>query len=155
MNGGAAGGKIGSLSLNERTLRMTTGSPRTTSGWAMGLVTFAGALMLMAGVFQAISGAAAIFDDEFYVVTQNYVFDLDASAWGWVHLLLGIVLGMAGWAVFSGAAWGRSIGVVIAMLSAIANFFFIPYYPFWAILIIALDVFVIWALAAHGGELAE
>ena len=76
---------------------MTTGSPRTTSGWAMGLVTFAGALMLMAGVFQAISGLAAIFDDEFYVVTQNYVFDLDASVWGWVHLLLGIVLGMAGW----------------------------------------------------------
>ena len=85
---------------------MTTGSPRTTSGWAMGLVTFAGALMLMAGVFQAISGLAAIFDDEFFVVTQNYVFDLDASAWGWVHLLLGLVLAFAGWAVFSGAAWG-------------------------------------------------
>ena len=110
----------------------------------MGFATFAGALMLMAGVFQAISGLAAIFDDEFFVVTQNYVFDLDASAWGWVHLLLGIVLGMAGWGVFSGA-WGRSIGVVLAILSAIANFFFIPYYPFWAIVIIALDVAIIWA----------
>jgi hypothetical protein len=124
----------------------TPGSPRTTSGWAMGLVTFAGALMLMAGVFQAISGLAAIFDDQFFVVTENYVFDLDTSAWGWVHLLLGIVLGAAGWAVFSGAVWGRSIGVVLAVLSAIAQFFFIPYYPVWAIVIIALDVAIIWAL---------
>ena len=125
----------------------TPGSPRTTSGWAMGLVTFAGALMLMAGVFQAISGLAAIFNDEFFVVTQNYVFDLDASAWGWAHLLLGILLGAAGWAIFSGAVWGRTVGIMLAVLSAIANFFFIPYYPVWAIVIIALDVAIIWALS--------
>ena len=125
----------------------TPGSPRTTSGWAMGLITFAGALMLMSGVFQAISGLAAIFDDEFFVVTQNYVFDLDASAWGWAHLLLGILLGAAGWGIFSGAVWARTVGIVLATLSAVANFFFIPYYPVWAIVIIALDVAIIWALS--------
>jgi hypothetical protein len=124
----------------------TTDYPRTTSMWAAGLITFAGAIMLMAGVFQSITGLAAIFDDKFLVVTQNYVFDLDATAWGWTHLLIGIVLGAAGWAVFSGAAWGRAVGMVLAIVSAIANFFFIPYYPVWAIVIIALDVAIIWAL---------
>ena len=119
---------------------------RKASGWAAGLIVFAGSIMLMAGIFQSIAGLAAIFDDEFYVVTQNYAFDLDTTAWGWLHLLLGIVLGFAGWGVFSGQVWARAIGMVLAILSAVANFFFIPFYPIWAIVIIALDVAIIWAL---------
>ncbi len=127
----------------------TTDYPRgrTVSGWATGMIVFAGSIMLVAGVFQSIAGLAAILDDKFLVVTQNYVFDLDATAWGWVHLLLGVVLGFAGWGIFSGATWARGVGMLLAMLSAIANFFFIPYYPVWAIVIIALDVAIIYALA--------
>jgi hypothetical protein len=120
---------------------------RTVSGWAVGLVVFAAAIMIMVGAFQIISGLAAIFDDQFYVVTRNYVFDLDVTAWGWIHTLLGLLLVFAGWGVFSGATWARVTGMVLAGLSAIANFFFIPYYPVWAISIIALDVLVIWALS--------
>jgi hypothetical protein len=120
---------------------------RTVSGWTVGLVVFAGAILIMTGAFQAIAGLAAIFDDQFYVVTRNYVFDLDVTAWGWIHLLLGIVLIFAGWGIFSGATWARATGMLLATLSAIANFFFIPYYPVWAIVMIALDVAVIYALS--------
>jgi hypothetical protein len=120
---------------------------RTVGGWTVGLVVFAGAIMTMVGFFQIIAGLAAIFEDQFYVVTQNYVFDLDVTAWGWIHLLLGIILVFAGWGVFSGATWARATGMLLAILSAVANFFFIPYYPVWAIVVIALDVAVIYALS--------
>ena len=120
------------------------------SGWATAGVTFAATMMFIIGVFQVIAGLAAIFDDDFFVLTANYAFDLDTSAWGWVHLLLGILLGVAAWGLYSGAAWAAVTAIVLASLSAIANFFFIPYYPFWAILVIALDVWVIWALTRPG-----
>jgi hypothetical protein len=124
------------------------------SGWAVGFILFAGIMMVMAGFFQAFSGLVALFENEFFVATRNYLFQFDATSWGWIHLLLGIVVAAAGFAVMAGRTWGRVVGITLAMLSALANFAFIPYYPFWAITIIALDIFVIWALAAHGGEIA-
>jgi len=127
-------------------------TPRQTSGWAVGLSLFAGLMMIIIGVFQVIVGVAAIIEDQFYVVTPKYAFDVDVTAWGWIHLLIGLVVGLAGWAVTMGQLWGRVIGIVVAGLSAIANFFFIPYYPIWSLLIIALDVFVIWALCVYGGR---
>jgi hypothetical protein len=123
------------------------------SGWAMGLILFAAVMMMMAGVFQAFAGLVAIFENEFYVATRDYVFQLDATTWGWIHLLVGVVMGLAGWGVLSGQTWARVVGITLAVLSAITNFLFIPYYPVWSLLIIAVDVLVIWALAAHGGAL--
>ena len=123
---------------------------KSTNMWAGGFAVFAGSVMLLVGAFQAIMGLAAIFDDEFFVVTTNYVFDLDVTAWGWIHLLLGVILMFAGWGAFSGAVWARAIGMLFAILSAIANFFFIPYYPVWSIVVIALDVWVIWAITRPG-----
>jgi hypothetical protein len=120
------------------------------SGSAAGGIMFAGTMLIMIGVFQAIAGLVAVFDDEFYVVTQNYTFDLDTSAWGWVHLLIGIALVGTGWALFSRKLWAGVAAIVLASLSAVANFFFIPYYPFWSILVIALDVWVIWAVTRPG-----
>ena len=122
------------------------------SGWATGLIVFAGVMMIMAGAFQAIAGLVAIFEDEFYVATRNYLLQFDATSWGWIHLLLGVLVFFGGLAVMSGQTWGRVVGITLAVLSAISNFAFIPYYPFWAMAIIALDVFIIWALAAHGGD---
>ena len=130
------------------------GGQRTTS-WAVGFVLFAAIMMVMSGVFQAIQGLVAIFENEFYVATRNYLFKFDATTWGWIHLLLGVVVAFAGWGLLSGRTWARVVGITVAVLSAIANFAFIPYYPFWSLLIIALDVFVIWAIAAHGGEMRE
>jgi len=121
-------------------------------GWAVGFIVFAAVMMMMAGVFQALAGLVAIFKNEFYVATRNYLFEFDVSAWGWIHLILGVIVALAGFALLSGATWARTVGITLAVLSAIANFLFIPYYPFWSLLIIALDVFVIWALAVHGGK---
>ena len=102
--------------------------------------------MVTIGAFQAIAGLTAILNDDFFVVTRNYTFDLDVTAWGWIHLILGIVIAIAGVCLFAGKTWAAVIAMILAILSAIANFFFIPYYPFWAIVIIALDIWVIWAL---------
>ena len=120
------------------------------SGWAIGGLAFAASVMLMVGIFQVIAGLVAIFDDEFYVVTRNYTFDLDTSAWGWVHLIIGLLVAFTGWSLFAQKTWAGVAAIVLAMLSAIANFFFIPYYPFWSLLVIALDVWVIWALTRPG-----
>jgi hypothetical protein len=128
----------------------TPHEPPPVSGWAVGGVAFAATVLTIIGVFQIIDGLVAIFDDDFYVVTANYTFDLDASAWGWVHLPLGILLVGTGWGLFSRAAWAGVTAIMLASLSAILNFFFIPYYPFWSILVIALDIWVIWALTRPG-----
>ena len=116
------------------------------SAWAVGGLTFASTMMILIGVFQAFTGLGAIIDDDFFVVTQNYAFDLDVTAWGWIHLILGIVVAWAGYALWSGKLWAGIVALTLAMLSALANFFFIPYYPFWSILVIALNIWVIWAL---------
>jgi hypothetical protein len=125
------------------------------SGWTVGFVYFAGAIMILIGTFHAIAGLAAIFEDEFFVVGQNYLYDVDVTAWGWIHLIGGIIVIAAGIGVYSGAAWARTVGVILAGLSAIGSFFYIPYYPVWAVLIIALDVLVILALTAFSREAAE
>ena len=125
------------------------------SGWAVGLAAFAGAIMVLIGIFQAFAGLAAIFEDEFFVVAPNYIYDIDVTAFGWIHLILGAILVFAGISIYSGAIWARSVGVLLAILSAVANFFFIPYYPVWSVLIIALCVAVIWALVTYGPEEAK
>ena len=114
---------------------------------ATGLTTFAGIMMIMAGGFQLFHGLVALLVNEFYVNTPNYLFRFDATRWGWIHLLVGLLVLLAGTAVLAGQTWGRVVGIVLAVLSAMANFVFIPYYPFWSLAIIALDVLVIWALA--------
>ena len=126
-----------------------------TSGWAVGFILFAAIMMLMSGVFEAIQGLIAIFENEFYVTTRNYTFQFDATTWGWIHLLLGLLVAFAGWGLLSGRTWARVVALTLAVLSAIANFLFIPYYPFWSLLIITLDIFVIWAVAAHGGSMRD
>ncbi len=119
---------------------------------ATGFITFAGVLMIMVGGFQALVGLVAVLQDDFYVMTENYIFDIDPTAWGWIHMIVGVVVVLAGFGILAGQTWGRIVGVVLALVSAITNFAFIHYYPFWSILIIALDVFVIWALLAHGSD---
>jgi hypothetical protein len=120
------------------------------SGWALGGVVFAACVLTLIGAFQVIAGLAAIIDDEFFVVARNYTFDVDTTAWGWIHLLLGVLLIVTGFGLFGRAAWAAVAAIFFASLSAVANFFFIPYYPGWAILIIALDVWVIWSLTRPG-----
>ena len=130
---------------NDRTSR-----DQQPSGWATSGVVFAAAVLMLIGLFQLIAGLTAIFNDDFFVVTRNYTFDLDTSLWGWIHLLLGVLLLFTSWGLITGAGWAVVTAIFLASLSALANFFFIPYYPFWAILLIALDVWVIWSLTRPG-----
>jgi len=120
------------------------------SGWAAGGITFAATLAFLVGTFQILQGLVAIFNDDFFVVTRNYTFDLDTSAWGVIHLLIGLLMLGIGYGLFTGALWAVIGGLAIAMLSALSNFFFIPYYPIWALLLIALDVWIIWSLTRPG-----
>jgi hypothetical protein len=129
--------------------------PTESSGWAVGWTWFAGFMMVMIGVFHGIAGLVAVIDDQFYVVGQEYVLQFDTSTWGWIHLILGIVVLLAGFAVFSGAVWARTVGVILAVISSIAAFAWIPYYPVWAIVIIAIAVSVIWALTVHGRDVTR
>ena len=124
---------------------------------ATGFAMFAGVLMVMAGTFQAFQGLAAILEDELFLVTQNYAFDLDLTAWGWVHMGVGIVVALAGFYVFSGSTWARLVGITVALAAAVVNFMYIPYYPIWSVLIISLCVVIIWALASFRApdEIAE
>jgi hypothetical protein len=115
--------------------------------WAIGGVVFAGTIMIILGIWQFLIGLAAIINDEFFVVAQQYAYELDLTGWGWLHLILGVIVLLAGLAIFTGAIWARAVGTLLAILVAINNFFFLPYYPLWSILVIALTVFVIWSLA--------
>jgi hypothetical protein len=125
------------------------GSPRV-SGWAIGGMTFAASILVLVGCFQALAGLVAIFDDDFFVVTRNYTYDLDTTAWGWIHLIVGVAVAFTGFALFAGRTWAAITALFLAMLSALTSFFFIPYYPWWSLLVIALDVWVIWSLTRPG-----
>ena len=123
------------------------------SGWA-GWVAFAGVLMVMVGIFAIIEGLVAIFSKSYFVVPRaQLIVSVDYTAWGWVHLLLGVVVLVAGVCVFAGQVWARTVGVVVALVSAIVNIAFLSANPVWALIMITLDVVVIWALTVHGSEL--
>ena len=131
---------------------MSAQQPSTVSGAAVGFTVFAAVMLIMIGAFQAIAGVVALVDDTFYVVGQEWVFQFDVTTWGWIHLALGIVIGLAGAALFSGAVWARTVGVIVAIISAVLSFAWLPWYPIWAVLVITADVFVIWALTVHGRD---
>ena len=122
---------------------------------AVGVTVFAAVLLIMIGAFQAIQGLVALVNDTFYVAGEEYIFTFDLTTWGWIHLLLGVVIAVAGYFVLQGKVWARTVGVIVAALSALFNFAWLPHYPLWGLAIIALDVFVIWALTVHGRDIAR
>ena len=137
------------------------GVPRTArshskpSGWAVGWTFFAAMMMILIGVFQSIAGVVAIVDDDFYVKTRNYVFQFDTTQWGWGHLIFGLLVLFSGIYLLKGSVFARTIGVIMALISAIAGFAWLPYDPVWGVVIIAIAVSVIWALTAHGRDVVE
>ena len=123
------------------------------SGWTVWVI-FAGTILMLIGAFHAIDGFVALFKDDYYVVrSSGLVVSVDYTAWGWTHLLLGLLLFATGSGAILGQTWARVVGVILALLSAVANMLFIAAYPLWSIIIITLDVIVIYALIVHGREL--
>jgi hypothetical protein len=119
---------------------------------AYGGIVFAAMLMILAGTMQFLQGLVALVNDDFYVRGSEYLFRFDLTTWGWIHLVTGLVLAFAGAALLRGAMWARTLAVVIAGLSIFANFLWLPYYPVWSLTVMAFDLFVMWALIAHGRD---
>ena len=125
------------------------------SGWAVGWTAFAGITMVLLGGWWVIAGLVAIINDEFYVVTQEWIFKFDVTTWGWIHLIVGVAVLAAGFGLFTGQVWARTVGVITAVIAGLVAFAWLPWYPVWAILMIAASVAVIWALTAHGRDITE
>lgn len=130
---------------------MTNGSQQP-SGWAVGFTAFAAFMLIMIGVFHVIAGITGVVNDSVYAVTKDYLIELDTTTWGWIHIIAGVVVVLAGFGILSGATWARVIGIMLALISMVANFFWLPFQPWWSILIIAIDIAVVWALTVYGGE---
>jgi hypothetical protein len=119
----------------------------------VGWIAFAGTLMVMLGAFHVIQGVVALVDDKYFLVTRSgLVVSADYTTWGWVHLIAGVVVLVAGVFVFAGQVWARTVGVIVALLSALLNLGFLAAYPLWSVIMIALDVMVILALTVHGSD---
>lgn len=124
------------------------------TGW-VGWVYFAGFLMVINSIFQMIAGFTAIVKDELFVLGIDKVWLVDVTTWGWLHLLLGVILLTAGLSLLAGKMWGRTVGVLLSGLAVIVNFAFIPVYPIWSVLMVVVSGLVLYALIAHGKEAAN
>ncbi|RFU88155.1 hypothetical protein DY218_03305 [Streptomyces triticagri] len=127
-------------------------APSRNSPWATGGVTFAGVLMLINGVLAVLQGIAAIAENDVYARLGDYVYKINLTGWGWILLILGALAVVVGWGILSGAAWARATGIAIASLHLVAQFLFLPYQPVWSVVMVALDVFILWALAVYRSE---
>ncbi|WP_374777722.1 hypothetical protein OG756_37925 [Streptomyces sp. NBC_01310] len=107
---------------------------------------FAAVLLLVTGCLAIFQGIAAIANDDVYARIGNYVFEFDLTAWGWIHLVLGAIVVLTGVGLLAGSNAARGAGIALASISVIVNFIWLPYQPWWSIIIIAIDVFIIWAL---------
>jgi hypothetical protein len=112
----------------------------------LGTSAFAGTMLVVVGLFQLLQGLAAVAENEIYVSGPRYVYELDLSAWGWIHIVVGAVAVATAVGILLRKTWGYTAGIVLAVVSAVTNFLFLPYYPVWSIVVIAFNVAVIWAL---------
>ncbi|WP_406137939.1 hypothetical protein [Streptomyces sp. NBC_01089] len=116
------------------------------SAWATGGTLFAGVLLFVDGVLAVLNGVVGIAKNNVYTHVGHYSYKFNLTAWGWIHLAIGVLLILTGLGILKGAPWARWLGVVMAGLSIIANFMWLPYQPIWAFIAIAIGVFVIWSL---------
>jgi hypothetical protein len=121
---------------------------------AMGLTAFAAALMVISGLWALLVGISAIAKDQVFVIAPQYTYKIDVMGWGWIHLIVGIIVAAGGVCLLMGKTWARILAIFLAAVSAVLQFLFLPYYPLWPILIIVLDVFVIWAVLTGGRRVA-
>ncbi|MFF4101847.1 hypothetical protein [Streptomyces sp. NPDC001903] len=126
--------------------RAADANPSPWHGPTSGTTVLAAALMIFGGAMALFEGIAAVAKDDLFVTTRHYVFEFSLGGWGWVHLIMGIIIILAGCAVLTGALWARFFGVFVAGLGALANFLWIPYYPVWATVLVAVNLFIVWAL---------
>ncbi|WP_206794747.1 hypothetical protein [Amycolatopsis sp. MtRt-6] len=118
----------------------------------VGWIWFAGTITVLAGLFNVVEGVVALFDRDYYVIGPSGLLVFTLAGWGWVHLIVGVLVVLTGIALFTGSTWARVVTVALAGFNALAQLAFLSAYPFWGMLVIALDVLVIWAVIVHGDE---
>ncbi|MET7466488.1 hypothetical protein [Nonomuraea sp. NPDC005501] len=133
---------------------MTYQTRHHVTGW-VGWVWFAAIMILMSGLFNVISGLYAIFNGDFYVATARRLLLFNLTGWGWVHLLLGILLVVVGATLLAGQTWARVVAVVLVMLNAVTQLIWIAVNPWWSLVVITVDLVVLYALIVHGREAKE
>ena len=131
-------------------------SERMPSSAAVGWISFAGILMIVAGGFKMLQGFGWVINsNNVFPDSKDAVLGQSATSWGWFQILLGAVVLLAGFAVFSGNVLARTVGVIAAVISVFSAFASMTFYPFWAITIIAIDIAIIWALTVHGRDIQK
>jgi hypothetical protein len=125
------------------------------SDWSVGFIFLGSVLMLLLGSFHIVVGLAAIIEDEFYAVRPGFSLEMDATAWGWLHMIGGVAAMIASIALIAGSVIARLVAIVFLVLVAMFNFYSIPYYPFWSVLMFAMCLAILWSLVAHGHEFSN
>lgn len=125
------------------------------SGAAVGWISFAGILLIIGGSFAMLAGLAGIINPDAFVVTKDSLVKVSTTTWGWWHLIVGAIVFFSGFGVFMGNVLARTIGVIAAIVSMISAFVYMPIYPVWGILIVAIDFAIIWALTVHGRDIQK
>lgn len=129
--------------------------PTEMSAW-VGLVAFAGAMLLLLGMFHIVEGFLALFRDEyFHVPSAELTVHVDWSVWGWTHIIIGVAMIASGIGLFTGQTWARVVAVLVCLASAIITLSFAKADPVWSTLMMTLDVLIIWAVIMHGSEMKE
>lgn len=124
------------------------------TGWT-GWITFAAIMLIIGGGLNLLYGIIAAVNDEWVVWTNRADVYLDLTEWGWAHIVLGTIVLLTGIGLLSGNILARTVAVIVAGVSMVVNFLFIPVYPVWALTVITINVLVIWAITAHGREMRE
>ncbi|WUH92968.1 hypothetical protein OG900_24545 [Streptomyces sp. NBC_00433] len=117
--------------------------------WAAGGTVFAGVLLVVAGIMAVLEGIVGIAKDSVFVVSGGYAYKFNVTAWGWIHLVIGVLAVLVGLGLLRGEAWSRYAGIGIASIALLANFMFLPYQPAWSLIMIGIYVFIIWSLATY------
>ena len=126
-------------------------SPEPT-GWT-GWIGFAAVLLMIGGGLNALYGLLLLLDPNYVFWNANGAVVVNTTTWGWIQMIVGVLVLLCGIGLFSGNMLARTFGVIFAAISLVANFFFIPVFPFWALTIIVIDALIIWAIMVHGREM--
>jgi hypothetical protein len=123
------------------------------NAWA-GWIGFAGLLMIVMGAIDFFEGLIAIIRGEYYFVAPSQIIVFDTTTWGWLTLLWGIVILLAGLGLIGGATWARWFSIVVVIVSIIHQLAFVgnAAYPLWALMVLALSIIILFALTARWGE---
>lgn len=122
---------------------------RTSSRAAVVVGQFAAVMLLVTASVEVLQGVEALRSGELLVTSGDQVYEMDLTVWGWIHVVIGILLVAVAVGILGRRSWGQVTGLIVAGLSMLANFAFLPHYPLWSLTIIGFNALVVWALCTQ------